>query len=503
MSETTETYRYGIVKTQDVDLREYDSAQTALEIVVMWGDAVLLCEYVARDQSFVLGGPQQKGAELHLANHPEGIAIVENGMLLIPSLREGLVSISQDGETLTRTFQELRDGGQLQDGAYRLPERATAECALEGFRVLVRPTHLATPIGLPASLKKKEGVLGLLAMPFTAFSGASNGERAYTLGAAGIHLLVMLVFWFVPPRPSALAADRLLDDERFVHYLESPPETETIEPVASEAGPAGGGESGQAHAGESGEMGSETATAHNRRYAIQGHADHTELARESSAVQAANTGAIGILASMTESWNVPTSEFGSNVALGSEAMNALGNLMGEQVGDSMGYNGLGPHGHGRGGGGDGEGTLGLDRIGTIGTRGNSHGPGYGNGCPTCGLGGRPDRVPGTIEVGPPTIIGTLSAEVIRTAIRRQLSQVRFCYEQQLALQPDLSGRVTVQFVISPTGAVSQSVVSASGTTLGNGTAEQCIARVVQRIRFPQPENGGVVGVTYPFTLEAN
>jgi TonB family protein len=77
--------------------------------------------------------------------------------------------------------------------------------------------------------------------------------------------------------------------------------------------------------------------------------------------------------------------------------------------------------------------------------------------------------------------------------------VRFCYEQVLATKPDLGGRVSIQFVISPTGAVQGSKVADS--TLGNGTVEGCIAKAVQRWTFPSPEGGGVVIVTYPFVLQ--
>ena len=71
-----------------------------------------------------------------------------------------------------------------------------------------------------------------------------------------------------------------------------------------------------------------------------------------------------------------------------------------------------------------------------------------------------------------------------------MNRFRFCYEQQLSSQPDLGGRVAVQFTISATGAVTQARVAQS--TLGNEQCESCIVRMVQRIAFPQPEGGGTV-----------
>jgi TonB family protein len=66
-------------------------------------------------------------------------------------------------------------------------------------------------------------------------------------------------------------------------------------------------------------------------------------------------------------------------------------------------------------------------------------------------------------------------------------------------QPDLEGRVAVRFVISGQGAVASSAVDSS--TLGDPQAEQCVARAVQRIGFPQTDDGGVVIVTYPFLFQ--
>lgn len=125
------------------------------------------------------------------------------------------------------------------------------------------------------------------------------------------------------------------------------------------------------------------------------------------------------------------------------------------------------------------------------------GRGYGRGAG--GLKGRGASVP-TIRTGTAAVRGSLSKEVIRRYIRRHINQIRYCYEQQLAVRPDLSGRVSVRFVISPSGAVSTS--SVAGSTLGNPAAEACVARAVQRIAFPQPEGGGVVIVTYPFMFQS-
>ena len=108
------------------------------------------------------------------------------------------------------------------------------------------------------------------------------------------------------------------------------------------------------------------------------------------------------------------------------------------------------------------------------------------------------KVPPPIT-GKGTVKGSLSKEAIRRVIRQHLNEVRFCYEQGLSTQPDLEVRVTVAFLISPTGAVQSS--SIPNSTLGSAKVDACIAKAVRRWTFPSPEDGGVVFVKYPFMLK--
>jgi TonB family protein len=68
--------------------------------------------------------------------------------------------------------------------------------------------------------------------------------------------------------------------------------------------------------------------------------------------------------------------------------------------------------------------------------------------------------------------------------------VRYCYEQELAKQADLSGRVMVQFTIAASGQVIASVLQSS--TLGNARVENCTVQAVRRWEFPKPLGGGIV-----------
>lgn len=134
---------------------------------------------------------------------------------------------------------------------------------------------------------------------------------------------------------------------------------------------------------------------------------------------------------------------------------------------------------------------------------------------------QPDRVessagssPDTDTIEPEPALGAVSAEAlpaadgpalnkdsIRTEVRRHIDDVRECYVQGLAVDPELNGRVEIQFTIGPQGAVVVAIVASDGLpATGSGVAD-CIVEVVMTMRFPAPPGGGNAVVTYPFLLE--
>jgi len=165
----------------------------------------------------------------------------------------------------------------------------------------------------------------------------------------------------------------------------------------------------------------------------------------------------------------------------------------EGAGDAFGAGGLGLRGSGMGGGGTGEGTIGLGNIGTM---GHGAGQGYGAGAGR-GLGGRNSAMP-TVRLLPPVVQGTLSPEMVRRVLLRNIGQVRHCYEQALAASPNAQGRVTVRFAVDPTGVVQAATVASS--SFPNATTPQCIANAVRRWQFATSEGGGVSMVNAPYVL---
>lgn len=128
-------------------------------------------------------------------------------------------------------------------------------------------------------------------------------------------------------------------------------------------------------------------------------------------------------------------------------------------------------------------------------RGTGRGRLYGRG--RLGLGAMGTMGVPRVRSGRAEVRGPLSREVIQRVIRRHQREVRRCYEQALALEPNLHGRVLLRFTISGTGAVSAATVTETGA--GLEAAATCIANAARRWTFPAPA-GGIVIVTYPFML---
>jgi TonB family protein len=96
--------------------------------------------------------------------------------------------------------------------------------------------------------------------------------------------------------------------------------------------------------------------------------------------------------------------------------------------------------------------------------------------------------------------GSMEKEMIRTVIRSHLDEVRVCYEQKLATNPALHGRVMVQFTVGHEGTVVAAFVQSS--TLDDADVDACIVEATRRWRYPPACGSGIVIVSYPFVLQS-
>jgi len=97
------------------------------------------------------------------------------------------------------------------------------------------------------------------------------------------------------------------------------------------------------------------------------------------------------------------------------------------------------------------------------------------------------------------VSGKLDKELIQKIIRRNMPQIRWCYQQGLQKNSNLEGKVVVNFTISSVGKVIQTAIKQS--TMHNDEVEQCVLSKISRWKFPEPKGGGIVQVNYPFIFK--
>lgn len=279
------------------------------------------------------------------------------------------------------------------------------------------------------------------------------------------------------------AEGEAFDDElnsnqsRIAKLLIKPPEKN---PILEKFGKAAG-EIAQKHKGTEGEMGKKDAPKRSAHAAPKGDPSNKDQARLLMAKVFGGNSAGGI-----------STVFGHQ-GLGGELKSAMGNMFGAAPGDAAGLGGLGLRGSGSGGGGVGD-SIGIGGINTRGRGGGTEGYGSGVGA----LGGKKGVDIG-ITSSDPMVVGSLDKELIRKVIHANRNQIRFCYESQLNRFPKLEGKVSIRFMITAEGSVSQS--SVAQTTVGNAELEACVAGRVRMWTFPKPKGGGIVIVTYPFIFK--
>lgn len=141
------------------------------------------------------------------------------------------------------------------------------------------------------------------------------------------------------------------------------------------------------------------------------------------------------------------------------------------------------------------------RLGGVATKGRAGGTGnFKDG--TALAGGNVGSGDIVAMVDDETVIeGGLDRDAIAEVIRRNLGQIRYCYERQLSSNPELYGKVLVKFTIGAAGDVSGQRVDSS--TLKSSMVEGCIMRRMAGWKFPEPKGGTQVNVSYPFLFKAN
>jgi hypothetical protein len=477
------------VRAEEVELAHVLSA----EVSILWGDNVLQVSHLAAGQTFFVGEEQSPAQpcdfqipreKLGVSRLPLVLARGSGFALVIAPHALGHVCAA-DG-TL-QPLEALRAGAEAcaaLPGACQVPLTLGTRAELRFGDIVFRIA--AVRAGKPVGHGLAAG-FDAAALPYFALSALSFGG-----------LLSSMAF-LVPPL--ALLADESSDEDRLYllqAYLKSAAEREQERtPGSAQLESPAASESGARAVGEEGALGKPEAPAASRRIAIQGDADPSErrLSRSEALTEARTTGMIGLLNTLAGDANSLMLPFDSDPTRGSDARNALGGLLSDELGDSRGtglaLSGTGLHGGGRSNG------IGLEAIGTLGPAGGKSG---GDVIPLS-VGrlskGHRTSVP-RLREGETKISGRLPPDTIQRVVRQNHPRFRLCYEKGLMTNPNLTGRVGVRFVIGSDGRVTH--VADGGSDLPDPSVISCVSRAFYDIGFPKPE-GGIVTVVYPIVFQ--
>ena len=368
---------------------------------------------------------------------------------------DGFVDIGESRHTL----QEMREKG-----------KATASGAGMWKVEVADNTRLMVDIGnvvffaqvVPAAKKVVTKLTDDLDYPFLGFF-----SFAFFLGLMfGIYVIN------APPRPDS---DIIELPDRFVELLlEQPPEPPPDVKKPDQNPDAGEGAKAKREEGKVGKKDAKMERAKGDKVEMNKQQVDREIAE--------NAGVLGAMRDGGEMDGV----FGTS-GLNSNITGGVGGLIGAK-GTQIGSGGLGSRGSGLGGGGT------ADGLGGLGTKGRGSGAsGYGEGGGNFG-----QKSEGGISRigGDPIILGALDKSLIDEVIKRNMNQIRYCYQRELTKNPELGGKIVVKFVIAKDGTVSSATTKS--TTMGSPAVEDCINGRFLRFKFPEPKGGGIVIVSYPF-----
>jgi hypothetical protein len=91
--------------------------------------------------------------------------------------------------------------------------------------------------------------------------------------------------------------------------------------------------------------------------------------------------------------------------------------------------------------------------------------------------------------------GGYTEDEINRVVKRSAGMFRACYQKELNRSPGIGGKIVVRFKIGADGAVI-TASPAGGSTMANEAVKECVARNVNRLKFPP--KGAIANVTYPF-----
>ena len=308
--------------------------------------------------------------------------------------------------------------------------------------------------------------------------------------AAGMHLVVALVLFSVPPDAGRLSLDGFELSEPTLRYLSLPDQARAAKPPMPEDWFTDASQD-QGDVDTSERAPTQTRSKSPSSNLASAHRDPEHA--KATALSAANA----VFAAVFDSGGSAASVLAQEAALGSSAMAALGELRGPSGDES-------PFGAAPGPGtfGDSPTSLGIGDYltscpGCPPSLGSNDRGGDRPGRPRLRTGEAGTRVPRELVVpGKPVVSDGLDMELVRRVIRQHVAETRACYERALQTRNDLEGKVSIKFTISGQGEVIAATLEEN--TMGADTVADCLQARIRRWVFPAPAGGGLVIVKYPF-----
>jgi TonB family protein len=447
-----------------------------LEVVLLWREAVMSVGHYAQARAITVGDSAKNDFRVAAEGLPgERFGLLEaQGEDFVVTWTDGMSLEVRDSEGEVLGQGELRERHRVNEG--EIDGRRTYRYALElNDRVAVQIGEITFVIQYvsPARLIQSS-ILKTLDFYFT---------KVLSLSFLG-HAFLVLALLLTPISPADLEDDLFKNPNRFAKLILKEPEKA---PQPKKKFELSGSKGGGRHKDEEGKFGKPDKEQKDALASTKGapkvdpnkREEDRKIAMESGIFKALSGGKGGAVSNV----------FGPG-GLGTGINNAMGGLRGTAMGDAGGAGGLGTRGTGPGGGGN---SLGIGGLGD----GTGRGTG---GLGEVDLGGRGK---GNYKVIPGRTItkGCLTQQVVLRTLSRVTSQARYCYEKELAKNPNLEGKVTTMFEIGATGSVNW--VRVSESTIGSAGIEECVQRVVQRLTFPPCQGGGTAEVTYPWIFKTS
>jgi len=441
-----------------------------LEVAHLWGDTLISLGQFPTGEVTV---GSEKPNHFHVFSDKVGggmVLVRAEGSTLLVTLPDGADVVFRSSRS-QKSREQLKNEGQLSrnDGAVKgevlklgLHDRALVSIDSVAFVIRWTRPQKRLPMGLDQTLD------------------------FYFTKVLTVTFMAFLAMWwaikFTDLASSALSDDLFKNAQKYQKLVIVPPAEQKKKLDLS------GVKEGAKAKKEEGKFGKKEAKKQDADPSKKGAPTVDPNKREEDRMKVAKAGMLGALSKLGDT---AVSNVLGPGGMGTGINNALGGLKGGAgMGDAHGVGGLGSRGTGVGGGGNG---LGL---GGLGTKGNGHGKGgYGQ----LDLGGRgKDTV--RVVPGKTTVVGSLSREEIERVIKRHENEILFCYKTELNKDPNLYGKVAVNFTIDGSGSISDAQVAQ--TTMNNNNVESCMLSRIRRWKFPEPKGGGVVVVTYPWILRS-